>query len=231
MALPKIESPVFSTKLPTGEEIKFRPFTVKEQKNILIVAEGGVESDIIEAIESLVDECTFKKINWRTQPTVNLEHAFLHIRSKSVGEMVEMTYLCKAEADEKVCNHKNFIEVDVRDAVHESFPETKIKITDSISIVLSHITVEDVIQMMKGKSSDLIQRSKLKMVLEGDDVITEFKDSELVEFYDSFPPDAAERVSKFFRQQPTLVLRPTTKCAKCGEESYIELKGVLNFFG
>ena len=32
MALPKIDSPIFTTKLiSTGKEVKFRPFTVKEE--------------------------------------------------------------------------------------------------------------------------------------------------------------------------------------------------------
>ena len=141
MSLPKIEAPTFTTVLPTGETIKFRPFTVKEQKNILIVAEGGSEKDIVEGIANLVNECTFGKIDWLKQPTVNLEHAFLHIRSKSVGEVVEMTYQCKAIHNDKTCNQKNFIEVDVRTAKHEPFPETTIKINDTISIVLDRKSV------------------------------------------------------------------------------------------
>ena len=33
MALPKLETPVYSLTLPSsGEQIKFRPFLVKEQK-------------------------------------------------------------------------------------------------------------------------------------------------------------------------------------------------------
>ena len=34
MALPKLETPTYTMTLPsTGEEIKFRPFLVKEQKD------------------------------------------------------------------------------------------------------------------------------------------------------------------------------------------------------
>jgi hypothetical protein len=231
MALPKIESPTFTTTLPTGESLKFRPFTVKEQKNLLIIAEGGTEKDIVQGIVSLVSDCTFGKIDWLKQPTVNLEHAFLHIRSKSVGEIVEMTYQCKAVHDGKTCNQKNFIEVDVRTATHEPFPETTIKITDSISIVLDHITVKDVLEMMDDLSSDELLYKKTKMVLHGDEVITEFEREEFKEFVESFPPDASQKVNEFFQKQPTLVLKPKTKCSKCGEESFIELKGVLNFFG
>lgn len=231
MPLPKIESPKFTTSLITGEKITFRPFNVKEQKNLLILAEGGSPADIFAGIVDLTTACTFEKIDWMKQPTVNLEQAFLHIRSKSIGEVVEMTYLCKATKDGKVCNHKNFIEVDVRTAESSPFPNQLIKVTDDISIELDHLTVSDVIDTMNGLSSEELFRRKTKHVLFGEEVITEFGEAEFKEFVDSFPPNASQQASEFFEKQPTLVLRVPTKCKKCGEESFIELKGVLNFFG
>lgn len=225
MALPKIESPIFSTTLPTGENIKYRPFTVKEQKNLLIISEGGTEKDIINGIVSLVDTCTFNKIDWLKQPTVNLEHIFLHIRSKSVGEIVEMSYECEE------CKHKNFIEVDIRNAVHEPFPNTLIKVTDNISIVLDYITIKDVLDSLENNDTLDILYKKTKMVMNGDEAITEFEKDEFKQFIDSFPPDASNRIDEFFLKQPSLILNLKTKCSKCGHETNLEIKGVLNFFG
>jgi len=232
MALPKIESPTFSTKLPTGEEIKFRPFTVKEQKVLLITAEGGMEKDIVNGLVELVNACTFNKIDWLKQPTVNLEHAFLHIRSKSVGEVVEVTLQCKHTVNGKECNHKTTLDVDVRNAVAGEFPETTIKITDNISIVLEHITVKNLMDMLEKETSneDLVF-SKTKMVIYGDEVITEFKKEEFKEFVDSFPPEAAAKVDLFFKDQPSLILKIDSVCPKCENASSVEIKGVLNFFG
>ncbi len=37
MALPKLNTPLYELELPsTGEKIKYRPFLVKEQKNLMI---------------------------------------------------------------------------------------------------------------------------------------------------------------------------------------------------
>ena len=37
MALPKLETPIYELELPsTGEKVKYRPFLVKEQKNLMI---------------------------------------------------------------------------------------------------------------------------------------------------------------------------------------------------
>ena len=41
MALPKLDTPVHRLELPsTGEEIKFRPFLIKEQKLLMIAQES-----------------------------------------------------------------------------------------------------------------------------------------------------------------------------------------------
>ena len=232
MALPKIESPKFVAVFPTGEEYSFRPFVVKEQKALLITSEGGSSLDIFKGIVDLVDKCTFEKIDWLSQPTVNLEHAFLHIRSKSVGEVVEITYQCKSQHEgDKHCNHKNMIEVDVRTATSQPFPENKISVTNSITMVMQHLTVKDTMDMMAGLSNEDLITRKVEMVIDGENVITEFNKTELMTFIDSFPTKAAEQLKSFFEDQPTLVLKQNTKCAKCGNESFIQLKGVLNFFG
>ena len=42
MAIPKLETPVHSLTLPSsGEQIKFRPFLVKEQKLMILADEGN----------------------------------------------------------------------------------------------------------------------------------------------------------------------------------------------
>ena len=46
MALPKLDTPVYTLKLPsTQEEIKYRPFLVKEQKLLMMAQENGEETD------------------------------------------------------------------------------------------------------------------------------------------------------------------------------------------
>jgi hypothetical protein len=226
MSLPKIESPTFSTKLPSGKDLKFRPFSVKEQKALLITAEGGDEKSIYTAIKDLVDSCTFGKLDWDKQPMVDLEWAFLNIRSKSVGEVVEMSFKCLATNESGIkCEAKNEVSVDVREATWEPFPNEVVEITPSIKIVLSPLTVSDIVS----QNDELY--SKTKMILDGDTTVTEFTKEEFKEFEDSIPPLAMVEIQKYFLNQPTLVLKIKTKCLKCGNEGEIVLKGVLNFFG
>lgn len=232
MALPIIDTPAFTTKLPTGREIRFRPFTVKEQKNLLFVAESGSEAEVLRGIVDLVDACTYGELVWMDEPVVNLEHAFLHIRSKSVGEIVELNWQCKSKGEDgSVCNHKSGQDVDVRTATHEEFPNEVVAITDNIHIVFDHLTVRDAIGRFQNDDAHELIFKKTKMVVHGEEVHSEFTRDEFETFLNSFPPAAGERVDAFFKEQPSLLLRMETKCPKCGNESHIELRGVLNFFG
>jgi len=52
MALPKLDTPIHSMTLPsTGEEIKYRPFLVKEQKLMLVAQDT---KDVKESYNNLI---------------------------------------------------------------------------------------------------------------------------------------------------------------------------------
>ena len=94
MALPKLDTPRYKMKLPsTGKVVNFRPFLVKEEKKLLIATETGEQEDIIRAISDIIEDCTDLQ-DIKTLPTFDIEYVFLQIRTKSVGETVEVNIIC-----------------------------------------------------------------------------------------------------------------------------------------
>ena len=64
MALPKLDTPVYTLKLPsTQEDIKYRPFLVKEQKLLMMAQESGEDTDLVNIITDIIKSCTFDKID------------------------------------------------------------------------------------------------------------------------------------------------------------------------
>ena len=64
MALPKLEVKTYNLTLPsTGEEIKYRPFLVKEQKTLLMAQESKKDDEIVDAMSQLINDCTFGKVD------------------------------------------------------------------------------------------------------------------------------------------------------------------------
>ena len=95
MALPKLDIPIYELVVPsTDEKIKYRPFLIKEEKVLLMAMESGENVDIIQAVKTIVSECTFHKLKLGTMPMFDVEYIFLQIRSKSVGEVSKLRVLC-----------------------------------------------------------------------------------------------------------------------------------------
>ena len=58
MALPKLDTPTYRLTLPsTGEEIKYRPFLVKEEKLMLMAIEGGDNTEILKTTKQIINNC------------------------------------------------------------------------------------------------------------------------------------------------------------------------------
>ena len=53
--LPKIDTPIFTFTQPsTGEDIRFRPFVVKEEKILMLANDGGEPADMVQAAQQVV---------------------------------------------------------------------------------------------------------------------------------------------------------------------------------
>ena len=94
MVLPTLNTPKFKTKLPSdGRTVNFRPFLVKEEKILLVATETGDQNSMVSAIKDIMGACTDIQDS-ETLSTFDIEFIFLQIRTKSVGESVDVTVLC-----------------------------------------------------------------------------------------------------------------------------------------
>jgi len=92
MALPKLNTQTFELEIPsTDEKIKYRPFLVKEEK-ILLQAQEGENIEMIDALMTIISNCTFGKVDPKEYPSFDMEYIFLKIRSKAVGEKVSLKF-------------------------------------------------------------------------------------------------------------------------------------------
>ena len=58
MALPKLMIPTYKTQLPSSKkEIEYRPFTVKEEKILLMALEEGTRESFMTGIKKLLNAC------------------------------------------------------------------------------------------------------------------------------------------------------------------------------
>ena len=115
MALPQLNTPSYEMEVPsTGEKIKYRPFLVKEQKVLMIAQETGNEKDMAQAMCDIVRNCTDNVIKTPEKlPTFDIEYMFLQLRSRSVGDEVELQVTCPDDGETKVPVKLKLSEVEI----------------------------------------------------------------------------------------------------------------------
>ena len=139
MALPKLNStPTYEMTIPSsGQKVIYRPFLVKEQKNLLIAFESQNRGDLLRSIVNTINICVEDKIE-ETLSTFDVDYMFTKIRSKSVGEV--STVLMKCEE----CETDNEVNIDLDEVeVVGDMPDMTIAVTDDIVVKMKFPTYED----------------------------------------------------------------------------------------
>ena len=92
MALPKLnDMPKYSVTIPSlKQQVRIRPFVVKEEKILLIAMESQDPKQIANAIIDTIVSCTEDKINPSDLTSYDVEYLFLQIRGKSVGDKTNL---------------------------------------------------------------------------------------------------------------------------------------------
>ena len=238
MALPKIETPTYELDLPSEDrKIKFRPFTVKEEKVLLIANESKNSSELLNATINVIEACTFNEIDARKSPLFDIEYIFLQLRAKSVGEMAKLRVLCP---DDKETFGK--IEVDLTKVeVHVGDNHNNNVLLDEkrkLGIVFGYPTIETTLKGQFVEKVDNIDSSLeligecIDHIYEGEKVYSG-KDStkgELKEFLESLPQDGFAKIKEFFDTMPHVEEIVEVENPKTKVKSKVTLRGIQDFF-
>ena len=236
MGLPKLNTAVHILELPsTGEEIKFRPFLVKEQKLLMLAQESEDDKQIFEAMTTIIKSCTFDRVDTETSPLFDIEYIFLKLRAKSVGEKAKLRLLCPD--DEKTYVNK---EIDL-DKIEIQMTEghTNIaNITDKIKIVMKYPRLSDMRNVEQMGLNTVTQAFTILKhciweVHDGEKVYNrvDISDKDIEEFIDSFDTTQLEKVMSFFETMPKLRHITKIKNPKTKVESEITIEGLQSFLG
>jgi hypothetical protein len=243
MALPKIDVPIYETKLISNDKtIRYRPFLVKEQKLFLMAAESDDVADTISAIKQVIQNCVIDEIDVESMATFDIEHLFMQLRARSVGEIVQINYNCnnkiKDDEGEKVCGGKVKFDINVLDIKPLKDPThtNKIVINDKMGMVMKYPTFKTV-NKLDVNSNDMQQVLEIITgcidFIYDDDKIYYSKDTtkeELIEFVENLTQTELEKIQNFFNTLPKFKKDLHFKCGKCNYEEDIVVEGIQNFF-
>ena len=211
MSLPKIDSPRYSLYLKgIDKQIKFRPFTVKEQK-ILLLAKEEVKEDknrIIEAIKQIIELCTFDLgVSVDDLPLFDIEWLFLHIRAKAVSDVITIPVKYKFDSGNEKRTKLNISVSDIQLKEYEEHTNKIVLDEDTkIGVVMKYPTIKMYEENLESLSSI---EACIDYVFDENDIYY-FKDStheERQDFVESFDLQMLRKVSSFFETMPKLYFK------------------------
>lgn len=85
--------PKYKAKLLNGKEHYFRPFLVKDEKNLAIIKEESRNDLIIKTVLDLINDCFDTPLNTKAELAL-VEQCFLFLRAKSMGEQLDLEITC-----------------------------------------------------------------------------------------------------------------------------------------
>tara|TARA_B100001564_G_scaffold220692_1_gene185928 strand:+ start:995 stop:1684 length:690 start_codon:yes stop_codon:yes gene_type:complete len=223
----------------TNKKIRYRPFLVKEEKVLIIALESKDQSAITNAVKEVLKKCILTKgIDVDNLPTFDIEHLFLNIRAKSIGEDIKLTVTCPDDNETKVPVTIYVDEIKVnkprghtKDVVLDDKMTLRMKYPSLNQFIENNFDTEDEAETMVDKTFKVVADC-MDTIFTGEDAwdAKDYTPSERLEFVEQLNSQQYKKVEKFFSTMPKLshtieVVNPNTK-----KKGSIVLEGLADFF-
>lgn len=231
MGLPKLDQPLFPITIPsTNKKTTFRPFTVKEEKILLIAQESKDTDHLTVAIKQLIENCV-SGVKVDALTVFDLEYLLLKIRAKSADNIVKFSFV-DDETEEKV-----LVELDLDKIEVQKNPKHNkvLDLTDNIKLVMKYPDISFISKQKEypteSEKAFAIMTSCIDSVVQGEEVykMNDFSEEDQQEFIESLNGSALSKIREFFETMPKV--RHVHKYKnKDGKDKTYVVEGLESFF-
>lgn len=235
MSLPKPTRPEYSTTIPsTGKKIKYQPFSVKEEKVLILAAESQDMDEISNAISNVLTRCVTSPADFKVESLAlfDIEFLFLKARAKSAGEKIKInitdpddqSYTVEHEINidrigiEKNKKHKSLIDLSEEIKVKMKYP--------GVSFFAEGLKIDGIEESMETVSKCISQ------IVVGEEVYNESDMSveEITEWLEDLTTEQFAKILEFFQTMPKLKHSITLKNPNREADFTVVLEGLADFF-
>jgi hypothetical protein len=226
----KILLPTYLATLPSsGKKVKFRPFTVKEEKSLLLALQESDIEVVTIAIKSIVEVCTSGEVDPENTPYYDIEYLFLQIRAKSIGEIIELVGTCDCGP-----NKKTEFSVDIADTTVLPKPTGNIKLSipdTNYIIEFRHPSIDDFSRLFtksNDNATDVVANCIVSVCT--DDEVMNWSPEEKKDFVESMTTKQQRGIAQFLKDMPMVKINTSFKCIHCNKQHTNSMSGFENFF-
>ncbi len=232
MALPKIDIPIFEMELPsTKKKLKYRPFTVKEEKILLVAQESNDSEQEILAARQVVTNCIIDE-DVSKFAMFDLEYVLLVLRSRSVDNTI--TFQIKDPETEETI--QLVIDADNVKFMEDESHTNKIALDGTYTLFLKYPTIDEFTTIIKMDDSDplvnyFVMISCLDYIASEDEVhyFKDYENTDIDAFMDNLDGGVIKKIQSFFETMPKLRHEMKYK-NKEGKEKTFVIEGMRSFF-
>lgn len=234
MGLPKINQPLFGVTIPsTGKKVQFRPFTVKEEKILLIAQESNDVDQIILAIKQILNNC-IEGIDVESLAMFDIEYLLLKIRGQSVNNELKFT-IKDPDTEEDVKLTLDINTVEMKRNANES---KEIELGEGYKIIMRYATLNELSNIAKAiddqKTDALFNAmiSCIECLVEGEDTVYNFSDfskEEVTDFVEGLSSATVNKIREFFENVPVLRVEIPYKNSQGKDQKFV-VEGMQSFF-
>lgn len=240
MPLPKIDLPTYDFTIPSnGKVIKVRPFTVKEEKLLLMAIESKVASDIIATVKQVINNCVQNDdIDVEKLPFFDIDYLFIFLRAKSVGETITVNMTCNNVLESgKVCNHVfeaqadvSNVELDKDDSVSN---DIKLGPASGVRMRYPNYSIMRKLEELPDldKKTHIIA-SSIDYVYDktGMHSYKDYTTDELKEFVEGLTEENYKKLERYVDSFPNIVGKIEKDCPSCGFHHNVRYTEFYDFF-
>lgn len=239
MALPMNSTPIYNLVVPsTKKSVRYRPFLVKDQKALLVAQQSADQRVMIDTLKEVIKSCITDSIDVSKLAIFDIEYIFTQLRSKSVGETVDIVLSCDEDHGENNEKAKIKHTVDLSGIkVQEKEGHTnKIGLFGDVGVVMKYPNIDDVRKLQGGVVTN---EDTFKLVaasidyIYDNDVVYHAKDQtekELMDFINNLTSEQFGKIQGFFDTMPKMTHTINYNCPVCNKAHKVVLEGMESFF-
>ena len=234
MALPKPARPEYTCTIPSsGKKIKYQPFTVKEEKVLILASESQDNDEICNAITNVLESCvTSPGFKVSELALFDIEFLFLRTRAKSVGESLEVNV---TDPDDETFTTQHSIAVDKINVSKNKDHKDLIEVAEGTFVKMRYPGIDFFVEGVS--MNNITERLDLaadcvEQIIVGDEVYNreDMDPGEAQEWLEALTSTQFADVLEFFVTMPKLEHSFSLTNTNTKKKFTIRLEGLADFF-
>lgn len=236
MGLPTIDAPVFNTVLPaTKTKITYRPFTVKEEKILLVAQQSADPIHTALSVLQVIKNCVQGDIDVEDLPSAEVDLIFIKLRAISVNNIVKFKIRDKEDETLYYDSEINLDEVTL--TISEEFDDNEIELSEQYKILLKCPTYRDINTIPKdvtaGDLASGVFGACIDKIFTADGsvvhVFSDYTMEQQQEWIETLPGSVFTKIKKYMNALPVLEHEARYVDSKDKEQTQT-LRGLSDFF-